>query len=87
MTLRKRMNSLMPVALHIAADDGAIENVEGGEQGGGAVSLVVMGHRSGAARFQGQARLSTVERLDLRLFVDREDLRVLSRSTRQPLPP
>ena len=28
--LRKRMN-LMPVALHVAADDGAVEDVEGGE--------------------------------------------------------
>jgi hypothetical protein len=28
------------VARHAAADHGAIENVEGGEQGGGAVALV-----------------------------------------------
>ena len=30
---------LMPMALHVAADDGAVEHVEGGEQRGGAVRL------------------------------------------------
>jgi len=35
---------LVPVALHIAADDGAVEDVEGGEQCRRAVTLV-----SGAA--------------------------------------
>ena len=34
---------LMPVALHAAPEHGAIEDVEGGEQGGGAVALVVNG--------------------------------------------
>src|SRR6266511_5789654 len=32
---------LMPVAFHVAADDGAVENVEGGEQRGCAVAFVV----------------------------------------------
>jgi len=31
------------VALHAAADHGAVEHAEGGEQGGGAVALVVVG--------------------------------------------
>ncbi len=35
---------LMPMTLHVAADDGAIENIEGGKQGGGAMALVIMGH-------------------------------------------
>src|SRR6266487_147303 len=30
---------LMPVAFHVAADDGAVENVEGGEQRGCAVAF------------------------------------------------
>ena len=34
---------LMPVALHAAADDLALEHVEGGEEGGRAVADVVMG--------------------------------------------
>ena len=33
---------------------GAVEHVEGGEQGGGAVALVVVGHGAGAARFSGR---------------------------------
>src|SRR6266516_4297596 len=32
---------LMPVAFHVAADDGAVENVEGGEQRGCAVAFVI----------------------------------------------
>ena len=55
----------MPMALHVAADDGAIEDVEGGEQRSGTVTLVVVRHRPGAARLHRQARLGTVERLDL----------------------
>ena len=40
----------MPVALHAAADDLAIEHIEGGEQRGGAVALVdAMGPRQGRA--------------------------------------
>ena len=56
---------LVPVALHVAADDGAVEHVEGGEQRGGAVALVVVGHGAGAALLHGQAGLGAVERLDL----------------------
>ena len=56
---------LVPVALHIAADDGAIEDVEGREQCRCAMALVVVGHRPGAALLHRQAGLSAVERLDL----------------------
>src|ERR1044071_5911928 len=35
---------LVPVALHAATNDLAVEHVEGGEQGCGAVSLIVMRH-------------------------------------------
>ena len=62
----------MPVALHVAADDGAVEHVEGGEQRGGAVPLVVVGHGAGAALLHRQAGLGAVERLDLALLVDRQ---------------
>ena len=62
----------MAVALHVAADDGAVEHVQGGEQGRGAVPLVVVRHRAGPALLQRQARLGAVERLDLALLVDRQ---------------
>ena len=78
---------LMGVLLHAAAKHRAIEHVEGGEQGGGAVSLVVVGHGPTLAGLQRQAGLGTVERpcsgqgqaLDLALLVDREHDRMRGR--------
>ena len=64
---------LVPVSLHVAADDGSVKDVEGGEQRGCAVAFVVVGHRSGAAWLHRQTRLGTVERLDLALLIDREN--------------
>src|SRR5215207_1146281 len=58
-------NLLMPVALHAASEHGAVQDIEGGEQCGGAVALVVVGHRPGAALLERQAGLGAVERLDL----------------------
>ena len=63
---------LVPVALHVAADDLAVQHVEGGEQRGRAVAFVVVGHGPGAALLHRQARLGAVERLDLALLIDRE---------------
>jgi hypothetical protein len=63
---------LMAVSLHAAPDDLAFEDIEGGEQGGRAVTLIVMRHGPGAALLHRQAGLGTVERLDLGLFVDAE---------------
>ena len=64
---------LVPVAHHIAADNSAVEDVEGREQCRCAMTLIVVGHRSGAALLHRQAGLSAVERLDLALLTDRED--------------
>ena len=63
----------MPVALHTAPDDLAFEDVEGGEQGGGAVALVIVCHRGAARLLDRQARLGAVERLDLAFLVDAKD--------------
>ena len=62
----------MPVALHVAADDGSVEHVHRRKQGRRPVPLVVVGHGSGAAFLERQAGLGSVERLDLALFVDAE---------------
>src|SRR6188474_2788191 len=67
---------LVPMALHAAAEDRAVEHVEGGKQGGGAVALVVMGHGAGSALLQRQAGLGAVEGLDLALLVNREHHRM-----------
>jgi hypothetical protein len=64
---------LMPVALHATADDLALQHVEGGEQGGRAVALVIVGHGPGPTLLQGQARLGAVQGLDLGLLIDTED--------------
>src|SRR5260221_9398543 len=63
----------MAVTVHVVTDNGAIENVEGGEERRGAMAFVVVRHRAGAARLHRQAWLGAVERLDLALLVDRED--------------
>ena len=56
---------LVAMVLHVAADDGAVEDVKGCEQRGGTVTFVVVRHRPGAARLHRQPRLGAVERLDL----------------------
>jgi hypothetical protein len=71
--VEKANELLVSMTLHVAADHGSIEDVHGRKQGGRAVPLVVMGHRSGAALFHRQPWLGAVERLDLALFVDAED--------------
>jgi hypothetical protein len=60
------------VALHAAADDGAVEHAERGEQGGRAVPLVIVGHGLAAPGFDRQSRLGAVGGLNLALFVDRQ---------------
>ena len=66
------VEKVMAVALHVPADDGAVEHVEGGEQRGRAIALVVVGHDAEPAVLHGQAGLGAVERLDLALLVDRQ---------------
>src|SRR5450756_652180 len=64
---------LVPVALHVAADDGTVEDVESSEQRGGSVAFVVVCHRSSTARLHRQTGLGAVERLDLAPLINRED--------------
>ena len=75
-TVEEADELLMAVALHVLADDRSVENVERGEQRRRAVPLVVM---PGAALLHGQAGLGAVERLDLRLLVDRQHHRMSRR--------
>ena len=63
---------LMAVTLHVAADDRAVEDIEGGEQRRRAMAFVIMRHRTGAALLHRQARLGAVERLDLALLINRQ---------------
>ena len=47
------------------ANDRALKHIERGEQGGGAVALVVVCHRACTALFHRQSGLGAVEGLDL----------------------
>jgi len=71
--IEKADKLLMPVALHTAPDDLAFEDVEGGKQGGGAVALVIVGHRGAAPLLHWQPGLGAVERLDLAFLIDAKD--------------
>jgi hypothetical protein len=64
---------LVPVALHAAADDLALQHVKGGEQGGCAMALVIVGHGSRASLLHGKAWLGSIQGLNLRLLIDAED--------------
>ncbi len=69
----------MPMTRYALTDDRALQHVEGGEQRRRAGSLVIMSHRPAAAALYRQSGLSAIERLDLRLLIDRENQRVLGR--------
>src|SRR6516225_8565208 len=69
---------LMPVTLHAAANDLALQHVER-KQGGCAVPLVVVGHRPATPALQRQPRLRAIKRLDLRPLVERQDERMRRR--------
>ena len=62
----------MAVALHVAADDGPVEDVERSKQGRGAMALVVVRHGAEPALLQRQARQGAIESLDLALLVERK---------------
>ena len=67
--VQKTDELLVGVALHTPADDVAFEHVEGGEQGGGAVPFIVVGHGAASPFLQRQAWLGSVECLDLTFLV------------------
>ena len=67
---------LVAVPLHAPTDHRAVENVERSEQGGCAVSDIIVGHRSALAGLERQTRLGAIQRLDLGFLVDREHQRV-----------
>jgi hypothetical protein len=54
MVIEKADELLMTVTLHASADDLAFHHVERGEQGGGAMPLVVVGYRPVVVLFIGK---------------------------------
>ena len=75
---------LMAMPRHALTNHRAVEDVERREQRGRAVPDIIVGHRSGPALLDRQARLSAVERLNLRLLVNRENQAVGRRVEIEP---
>ena len=67
----------VPMATVAASVDLSAGHLQRGEQAGGAVASVIMGHAGGQPRPHWQRRLSAVKRLDLRFFVHTQDQRAL----------
>ena len=69
----------MPVPLLTQTDDFAIQGVESSKQRGGPIALVIVRHGSGPSAFDWQARLRTVQGLNLTLLVAAQHQGVLGR--------
>ena len=82
--LEKAQELPVPMAWHARPDDLAVQHVECCKQRRGAVALIVVGHGSGAALLHRQAGLGAVEGLDLALFVDAENQRLVRRIEIEP---
>src|SRR5579872_4754924 len=81
---QKAQELAMPMARQASADDLAVQHVERREQSRRAVAFVVVGHRSGAPFLHRQAGLGAIESLNLALFVDAEDQRLVRRIEIEP---
>src|SRR5271156_444372 len=75
---------LVSMALHVAADHRAVEDIHSGEQRRRAMPDVVVRHGSGPALLERQTRLGAIEGLDLALFIERQDDGVLGRIDIEP---
>jgi hypothetical protein len=71
-TVEEADEFLVPVSSHALADHRAVEDIQRGEHRGRAVPDIIVGHRPGPTLLHRQARLGAVERLNLRLLVDRQ---------------
>lgn len=61
------------------ADDFPLQQIEGGEERGRPVALVIMRHGSAPALLHGQAGLSAVQSLNLALFIDAQHQSMIGR--------
>src|SRR5262249_6155542 len=75
---------LVVMPRHALADHRVVEDIERGKQGGCAVPDVIVGHRPGPAPLERQTWLCAVERLNLRLLVDRANQTLARRVEIEP---
>jgi len=71
--LKELQELLVAMARIAGSDNRAIQHVQGGKKTSRSVPFVVMRHRSAASLFHGQSRLSSIQGLDLRFFVDAQN--------------
>ena len=81
---QKREKLLMPVSRLAFGEHGAGGDVERGKQSSRPVANVVMGDSFDVAEPHGQNRLSSIERLNLALFVNTQHEGVIGRIKIQP---
>ena len=81
---QERQELLVSVAWLTLADDRAIGDVEGGEQGGGAMPEIIVGDAFHIAEPHGQDRLAAFQRLDLALLVHAQHQGMVRRVEIQP---
>ncbi len=74
----------MPVPMHALADNFAGGDVERGEQGRRAMTLVIVRHSACAASLHRQSRLCAIEGLDLALLIDAQHQRLVGRVEIEP---
>jgi hypothetical protein len=74
----------MPMTPPARREDAAVEQVEGSEQGGGAVADRVVGHPLDITEAHGQQGLAALERLHLAFLVDAQDQRLVGRVEVEP---
>lgn len=70
---------LMTVPLHTGGNDMPFSHVDGREQGGRSIALVVMRHSAATALLDGQARLAAAQCLNLALLIGAQNKRVFRR--------
>ena len=74
----------MTVARVALADDFALQNLQGSEQTGGAITLVIVSHRAQTPLLHGQSGLGAVQCLDLGLLVHSKHQSLVGRIQVQP---
>ena len=82
--LQKSDKFLTPVSGQALPDDRAIKHVEGGKERRGPMPFVIMRHRAAASPLQRQARLRTIQCLDLTFFIHRQHQGPFGRLQVQP---
>ena len=71
--LKELQELLVAMARIAGSDNRTIQHVQGGKKTSRSVPFVVMRHRSAASFFHRQPRLSSIQGLDLRFFVDAQN--------------